>query len=55
MEEEIHQRVVDKINELPITERELALRALELSFRTNSSTVAEKLFSEINEIMDKEE
>lgn len=50
MASEIHDKIEDKLKELPEKERELARRTLELSARTNSKTVADKLYNELNKI-----
>ena len=51
MKKEIHRKVFNKLESLPDNERKLALKALELSSRTNSSSVSEKLFQDINKII----
>lgn len=50
MSNEIHKKIKDKLERLSESEKKLAKRALELSARTNSRTVADKLYREINKI-----
>jgi hypothetical protein len=51
-EKMINQKISRKLKKLSKTEEELARKALELASRTNSASIAENLFNEINLILD---